>query len=93
MSCDYLVKESCGITGHLFYYCTHKEVRPTGYRKAFCRYVYDCNKCPLRIIDGVKTWADYINSRIWTFQETQEITMQDMMNLDEIILVSKEGWK
>lgn len=40
-------------------------------------------------ITRVSEWAEEINSRIWTFQETQEITTQDMINLDEI-LTSKE---
>ena len=50
-----------------------------------------CNrdlKCP---IHQIMDWADEINERVWTFEETQEITMRDMDNLDNIILQEKQS--
>jgi len=55
MNCPYYLTEY-GRYKHRFDYCQHPHVRPTGDKKAFCRYIMDLEKCPLLIVDSVESW-------------------------------------
>ena len=50
------------------------------------KYFNEAEKC----FDAIQRWMEEIDSRLWNYDETLEITMSDMENL-EIILGGKES--